>query len=167
MYSFIKGMHFVHNTLCTGEIKVMWHSVQKFVIEPEAVSRVKKLLDLWQSIWSRSDTWVESHLIIDGSVIPLPGKLLWCVLVSSPDPHSKRKGGSGEYSKTFWASGKCWSMEKEVRKWEEKLPISGLVHYCQFTDTQWCLVGKVWLSVSDVSDSHWHIGLQRALTQSL
>ena len=32
--------------------------------------------------------------------------------------------------------------------------------------SQMCLVGKRWLSLSDVSAKYWYIGLQRALTHS-
>ena len=57
-----------------------------------------------------------------------------------------------------------WSTETEteVRKWEEKLPIGV---WC-ITDSWLCLVGKGWLSQSDVRAKHWYIELQWALTQS-
>ena len=65
-----------------------------------------------------------------------------------------------------WASGKCWSIKRkygngsmEVRR---KAAYWCLVHHY----LRLCLVGKEWLSQSDVRAKHWLIGLQRALTQS-
>ena len=61
-------------------------------------------------------------------------------------------------------SAEVWKPKygNEVQKWREEPPISV---YC-ISDLQLCFVGKGWLSLNDMRARHWHIGPQRALTQS-